>query len=142
MKVTLRQESAIAGSVRRMPPTWVGLVVAFVAALITNTAYSLEHDAAATLPPLSPRRPARCVMIRPRRGKCYVVDTVGGRPFESGSASEGGVREVEDPRPGVGKPHLPAPTLWPVGFAVGPWSALAASPTDPTHCPGPINRTR
>ena len=36
---------------------WIGLTVAFASALVTNTAYSLEHDAAAALPPLSPRRP-------------------------------------------------------------------------------------
>jgi hypothetical protein len=42
-----------------MPPIWVGLVLAFASALVTNTAYSLKHDAAAALPPLSPRRPFR-----------------------------------------------------------------------------------
>jgi drug/metabolite transporter (DMT)-like permease len=36
---------------------WIGLTVAFASALVTNMAYSLEHDAAAALPPLSPRRP-------------------------------------------------------------------------------------
>ena len=80
MKVTLRQESAIAGSVRRMPPTWVGLAVAFVAALITNTAYSLEHDAAATLPPLSPRRPFRSarLLLRNRRWLgAFAAESVG-----------------------------------------------------------------
>ena len=46
-----------------MPPVWIGLTVAFVSALVTNTAYSLEHDAAARLPPLSPRRPFRSVQI-------------------------------------------------------------------------------
>jgi hypothetical protein len=35
-----------------MPPMWTGLTAAFVSALVTNTAYSLEHDAAAALPPL------------------------------------------------------------------------------------------
>ena len=39
------------------PPTWTGLTLAFASALVTNTAYSLEHDAAAALPPLSPHRP-------------------------------------------------------------------------------------
>jgi len=47
------------GNVRKMPPAWIGLALAFVSALVTNTAYSLEHDAAAALPPLSPRRPFR-----------------------------------------------------------------------------------
>src|SRR2546429_10030269 len=52
-----------------MPPVWIGLTVAFVSALVTNTAYSLEHAAAARLPPLSPRRPFRSVqvLLRDRR---------------------------------------------------------------------------
>jgi drug/metabolite transporter (DMT)-like permease len=57
------------GTVRRMPPGWIGLPLAFVSALVTNTAYSLEHDAAAALPPLSPRRPFRSarLLLRDRR---------------------------------------------------------------------------
>src|SRR6516164_9793038 len=52
-----------------VPPVWIGLTVAFVSALVTNTAYSLEHDAAAALPPLSPRRPFRSakMLLRNRR---------------------------------------------------------------------------
>src|SRR6266700_3522837 len=52
-----------------MPPVWIGLKIAFASALVTNTAYSLEHDAAAALPPLSPRRPFRSVqvLLRDRR---------------------------------------------------------------------------
>jgi drug/metabolite transporter (DMT)-like permease len=53
-----------------MPPqAWIGLALAFVSALLTNTAYSLEHDAAAALPPLSPRRPFRSAefLLRDRR---------------------------------------------------------------------------
>ena len=46
-----------------MPPVWIGLTVAFTSALVTNTAYSLEHDAAAALPPLSPRRPLESVRL-------------------------------------------------------------------------------
>src|SRR6516162_2064304 len=46
-----------------MPPVWVGLTVAFASALVTNTAYSLEHDAAAALPPLSSRRPVESVRL-------------------------------------------------------------------------------
>jgi hypothetical protein len=46
-----------------MPPVWIGLTVAFASALVTNTAYSLEHDAAAALPPLSPRRPFRSARL-------------------------------------------------------------------------------
>src|SRR5260370_24913886 len=42
-----------------MPSAWIGLVLAFMSALVTNTAYSFEHDSAAALPPLSPRRPFR-----------------------------------------------------------------------------------
>src|SRR5512135_3572695 len=44
-----------------MPLIWIGLMIAFASAVVTNTAYSLEHDAAAALPPLSPRRPFRSV---------------------------------------------------------------------------------
>jgi drug/metabolite transporter (DMT)-like permease len=52
-----------------MPPVWIGLTVAFASALVTNTAYSLEHDAASALPPLSPRRPFRSAkfLLRDRR---------------------------------------------------------------------------
>ena len=52
-----------------MPKAWIGLTLAFVSALLTNTAYSFEHDAAAALPPLSPRRPFRSVefLLRDRR---------------------------------------------------------------------------
>jgi hypothetical protein len=48
---------------------WIGLALAFLSALVTNTAYSLEHDAAASLPPLLPRRPLRsaALLIRDRR---------------------------------------------------------------------------
>lgn len=46
-----------------MPPLWIGLTVAFASALVTNTAYSLEHDAVAALPPLSPRHPFQSVKL-------------------------------------------------------------------------------
>jgi drug/metabolite transporter (DMT)-like permease len=46
-----------------MPVMWIGLTLAFVSALVTNLAYSLEHDAAAALPPLSPRRPFQSVRL-------------------------------------------------------------------------------
>lgn len=52
-----------AGTVRRVPLIWVGMSLAFVSALVTNTAYALEHDAAAALPPLAPRRPFRSVRM-------------------------------------------------------------------------------
>jgi hypothetical protein len=42
---------------------WTGLVLAFVSAVVTNTAYSLEHDAAASMPPLSPARPLRSAKL-------------------------------------------------------------------------------
>jgi hypothetical protein len=42
---------------------WIGLPVAFASALVTNTAYSLEHDAAAALSPLSPRQPFRSAKL-------------------------------------------------------------------------------
>ncbi len=63
-----------------MPPAWIGLTVAFVSALVTNTAYSLEHDAAAALPPLTPRRPFRSVrlLLRDRRWVlAFVAETAG-----------------------------------------------------------------
>ena len=63
-----------------MPPVWIGLTVAFVAALVTNTAYSLEHDAAAALPPLSPRRPFRSaeLLLRDRRWlAAFAAETAG-----------------------------------------------------------------
>jgi hypothetical protein len=63
-----------------MPQAWVGLAVAFVSALVTNTAYSLEHDAAAALPPLSPRRPFRSaqVLLHDRRWLiAFVAESAG-----------------------------------------------------------------
>jgi drug/metabolite transporter (DMT)-like permease len=52
-----------------MPPQVIGLALAFVSAILTNVAYSFEHDAAAALPPLSPRRPFRSAefLLRDRR---------------------------------------------------------------------------
>jgi hypothetical protein len=52
-----------------MPPQVIGLALAFVSAVVTNVAYSFEHDAAAVLPPLSPRRPFRSAefLLRDRR---------------------------------------------------------------------------
>jgi drug/metabolite transporter (DMT)-like permease len=63
-----------------MPPVWVGLTIAFASALVTNTAYSLEHDAAAALPPLSPRRPFRSaeLLLRDRRWlAAFAAETAG-----------------------------------------------------------------
>jgi len=63
-----------------MPPVWVGLTVAFASALVTNTAYSLEHDAAAALPPLSPRSPFRSakLLLGDRRWlAAFAAETVG-----------------------------------------------------------------
>lgn len=42
---------------------WIGLALALVSAVVTNTAYSLEHDAAAALPPLLPSRPFRSARL-------------------------------------------------------------------------------
>jgi hypothetical protein len=63
-----------------MPLAWIGLLLAFASALVTNTAYSLEHDAAAALPPLSPRRPFRSakLLIRDRRWlTAFAAETAG-----------------------------------------------------------------
>ena len=63
-----------------MPPVWIGLTLAFASALVTNTAYSLEHDAAAALPPLSPRRPFRSaeLLLRDRRWlAAFAAETAG-----------------------------------------------------------------
>jgi drug/metabolite transporter (DMT)-like permease len=63
-----------------VPPIWVGLTLAFGSALVTNTAYSLEHDAAAALPPLSPRRPFRSaeLLLRDRRWlAAFAAETAG-----------------------------------------------------------------
>ena len=43
--------------------TWIGLALALVSALAVNWAYTSEHDAAADLPRLSPRRPLRSVKL-------------------------------------------------------------------------------
>jgi len=42
-----------------VPDVWIGLGLALVSALAVNWAYTKEHDAAASLPPLSFRRPRR-----------------------------------------------------------------------------------
>ena len=63
-----------------MPQAWIGLAVAFVSAIVTNTAYSLEHDAAAALPPLSPRRAFRSarILLRDRRWLvAFVAESAG-----------------------------------------------------------------
>ncbi len=63
-----------------MPLHWVGLALAFVSAIVTNTAYSLEHDAATELPPLSPRRPLRsaALLLRDRRWLgAFAAETAG-----------------------------------------------------------------
>jgi drug/metabolite transporter (DMT)-like permease len=63
-----------------MPPVWIGLTLGFASALVTNTAYSLEHDAAAAMPPLSPRRPFRSaeLLLRDRRWlTAFAAETAG-----------------------------------------------------------------
>src|SRR5476649_2075866 len=49
--------------------TWIGLALALVSAVVTNLAYSREHDAAAALPPLSASRPlgSARILLRDRR---------------------------------------------------------------------------
>ena len=69
------------GIVRNVPLlAWIGLALAFASALVTNTAYSFEHDAAAALPPLSPRRPFRTVqsLLEDRQWlKAFGTETAG-----------------------------------------------------------------
>lgn len=43
--------------------TWLGLSLALVSAIVVNWGYAREHDAAARLPRLSPRRPLRSVRL-------------------------------------------------------------------------------
>src|ERR1700750_1905510 len=56
-----------------MPPVWIGLTVALASAVVPNTAYSLEHDAAAALPPLSPRRPFRSAQMPLRNRRSLIA---------------------------------------------------------------------
>jgi len=59
---------------------WIGLTLGFASALVTNTAYSLEHDAAAAMPPLSPRRPFRSaeLLLRDRHWlTAFAAETAG-----------------------------------------------------------------
>jgi hypothetical protein len=42
---------------------WLGLTLAFISAMAVNWAYAREHDAAAAMPPFSPRRPVRFVSL-------------------------------------------------------------------------------
>ena len=62
MPRTLGLYAAVIAS-RVMQLQWLGLSLAFSSALVTNTAYSLEHDVAAAMPPLSPRRPFNSVRL-------------------------------------------------------------------------------
>lgn len=58
----------------------LGLTLAFVSALAVNWAYAREHDAAAAMPPFSPRRPLRFVslLLRDRRWRSgFAVETAG-----------------------------------------------------------------
>lgn len=58
----------------------VGLILAFVSAVAVNWAYSHEHDAAAAMPPFSPREPMRFVrlLLSDRRwGRAFAVETAG-----------------------------------------------------------------
>ncbi len=42
---------------------WIGLCLALVSALAVNWAYTKEHEAAAAMPPLTPRRPFRSLSL-------------------------------------------------------------------------------
>ena len=58
----------------------IGLALGFVAALLANTAYSLEHDAAAALPSLPPRHPlqsARLLLGARQWLIAFAVETAG-----------------------------------------------------------------
>ena len=59
---------------------WIGLVLGFISALVVNWAYTREHDAAATLPPLTPRHPIQSgrLLLRARAWLIgFVAETVG-----------------------------------------------------------------
>ena len=58
------------------------------------------------------------MILRPRRDVCYVVDTAHKLPLESPSVARGAVTNSE-PERGHNQPHVPPPTLWPIGFAIG-----------------------
>ena len=60
------------------------------------------------------RRPP--IVIVARRVKCYVVDSAGQAPVESARHARGGESRVE-PEQGEHKPDVPAPSVWPIGFA-------------------------
>lgn len=58
----------------------IGLILALVSAVAVNWAYSHEHDAAAAMPPFSPREPMRFVglLLSDRRwGRAFAVETAG-----------------------------------------------------------------
>ena len=59
---------------------WLGLTLAFISAIAVNWAYAREHDAAAALPPFSPRRPVRFVSLllgSPRWRVGFATETAG-----------------------------------------------------------------
>src|SRR4029450_8412616 len=60
----------------------------------------------------SVRVPARCV-------DCYVVDTRNKAGIESTSGDPDGGGSVTEPHNGGDRPHLPGPSLYPIGFAAG-----------------------
>jgi drug/metabolite transporter (DMT)-like permease len=58
----------------------LGLTLAFISAIAVNWAYAREHDAAAAMPPFSPRRPVRFVSLlvgNPRWLVGFATETVG-----------------------------------------------------------------
>lgn len=63
-----------------MDHEWIGLALGFVSAILANIAYSLEHDAAAALPSLSPRHPlqsARVLLSARRWLIAFAAETAG-----------------------------------------------------------------
>jgi hypothetical protein len=59
---------------------WLGLVLALVSAVVVNWAYTREHDAVLTLPPMSPRHPLRAgaALIESRAWlKAFGAETAG-----------------------------------------------------------------
>jgi hypothetical protein len=56
---------------------WIGLALSLVSAVVVNWAYTLEHDAANTLPPLSARRPVASARV-----------LIGSRAWRAGFAAE------------------------------------------------------
>src|SRR2546423_3045265 len=71
---------------------WIGLALALVSALAVNWAYTREHDAAARLPPLSPRNPVHSAAValigaHGRISRAAVLGLAAGLLFAAGDIS-------------------------------------------------------